>query len=562
MKQQFTGSYTLDVASRTIVLSGIEIPQARLAVVINSTVGFVYHNIEHDPTATVSVLGGDTTIVFPRYKDCETHRNTDALSIFYDDGVDLGQLIKDESDETQALLTAFKDESKAESDETQAILQAEFDDTQTPLSDFKAEAKAESDGTQALLQAEFDETQTLLSDFKTEAKSESDDTQALLQAKFDETQTILTGFKDEAKIESDEAQNLLQSELDEMQAAIPPFQAEVKTAADELQTLLGGKLPDLAQGMVPAEFLNLFEAPNDVDVDFVPGGYGPARIIYRRNGATLRAVNLHYGDSGDALGKLVLVTPFLWTPAELTTRNAWFDASFANSITEAGGEISIWGDRTSNGFTLITPSGVPAPRVGALLSDRPTISFDAGGNYLQSILNGDRRSLTNLDRDTVYPEEAIFIVVRNKSDAYGTWLFSQGNIIDAGISYRSIVDGAAPDRLLWRSSGISADQVRYDTPGWSGASESHLLSFFVSATSQIFEAGQLVGQTPVTGTRRAGRWDQIGLNSNADFAEMLFLSEVPDEPTRQRIEGYLAHKWGLAAQLPALHPYRFSPPGI
>ena len=93
--------------------------------------------------------------------------------------------------------------------------------------------------------------------------------------------------------------------------------------------------------------------------------------------------------------------------------------------------------------------------------------------------------------------------------------------------------------------------------------ESHLLSFFVSpAASQIFEAGRLVGQATPTGTRRAGGWDQFGLSSNADFAEVLFLSEVPDEPTRQRIEGYLAHKWGLSGQLPAMHPYRFAPPGI
>lgn len=186
MKQQFTGSYTLDVASRTIVLSGIEIPPERLAVVINSTVGFVYHNIEHEPVAQVSIapnstggllsavnydaIGGfdgdytlyqdgldkggvinivggvitgvvnpgdgysagfantvggtrfvvtidpyNTVVVFPAYKDCEAHQNSDSLSIFYDDGVDLGQLIKDESDEKQTLLTAFKTEVKDES---------------------------------------------------------------------------------------------------------------------------------------------------------------------------------------------------------------------------------------------------------------------------------------------------------------------------------------------------------------------------------------------------------------------------------------------------------------
>lgn len=237
MKQQFTGSYSLDVASRTIVLSGVEIPQARLAVVINSTVGFVYHNIEHEPTATVTVSDGNTTIVFPAYKDCETHQDSDSLSIFYDDGVDLGQLIKDESDETQGILSS--------------------------------------------IEAELEEANATLMAFKSEATVESDETQGLLSG--------------------------IQAGLQGINAAIPLFQGEVKTESDELQALLGEKLADLVEGLVPAEALSLFEAPNDVDVDFVPGGYGPARIIYSRDGVTLRSVNLYYGDSGDNLGKLIMI---------------------------------------------------------------------------------------------------------------------------------------------------------------------------------------------------------------------------------------------------------------
>ena len=449
MKQQFTGSYTLDVASRTIVLSGIEIPPERLTVVINSTVGFVYHNIEHEPVAQVSIapsstggllsaagydaIGGfagdytlyqdgldkggvvnivdgvimvvnpgdgysagfantvggtrfvvtidpsyNTVVVFPAYKDCETHQNSDALSIFYDDGVDLGQLIKDESDETQALLQAefdetqaaitdfrtevkaefdatqallqteftdtrtaltdfraevkaesdetqtllqteftdtrtaltdFRAEVKAESDETQTLLQTEFDDTRSNLTDFRAEVKAESDETQTILQSEFDETKTLLSDFKTEAKAESDETQSLLQAEFDETQTLLSDFKTEAKAESDATKALLQAEFDETQTLLSDFKTEVKAESDATQTLLGDKLPALAEGMVPTEFLNLFEPPNDVDVSYVPGGYGPSQIVFSKGGVVLKTLNLTYGTSGDSLGKIISIAP-------------------------------------------------------------------------------------------------------------------------------------------------------------------------------------------------------------------------------------------------------------
>ena len=171
MKQQYKGTHTFDVASRTITLLGIEIPPERLLLVVNSTVGFVYHNFASDPNADISISGGNTIIVFPQYKDCDTHRNTDALSIFYDDGVDLGQLIQTESDETQVLLSD---------------IQAELETANTTLSEFKTEVKTESDETQVILSdisSELNTTSTTLSDFKTEAKAESDETQTILSSK-------------------------------------------------------------------------------------------------------------------------------------------------------------------------------------------------------------------------------------------------------------------------------------------------------------------------------------------------------------------------------------------
>ena len=38
------------------------------------------------------------------------------------------------------------------------------------------------------------------------------------------------------------------------------------------------------------------------------------------------------------------------------------------------------------------------------------------------------------------------------------------------------------------------------------------------------------------------------------------LPSAPTQEQRQRIEGYLAHTWGLTANLPAGHPYKAAPP--
>jgi len=165
MKQQFKGTVNLDVAARTVTLLGIELSAERVLLVVNATVGFVYHNFSIDDPAEISVVGGDTVIHFTDFKDCDVHRDTDKIAVFYEDGVDLGKLIKDESDQTQLLV------------------QTEFNETQTLLTAFKTEVKDESDATQTLLQNEFNDTQTLLTAFKTEVKEESDETQTILNNK-------------------------------------------------------------------------------------------------------------------------------------------------------------------------------------------------------------------------------------------------------------------------------------------------------------------------------------------------------------------------------------------
>jgi single-stranded DNA-binding protein len=47
---------------------------------------------------------------------------------------------------------------------------------------------------------------------------------------------------------------------------------------------------------------------------------------------------------------------------------------------------------------------------------------------------------------------------------------------------------------------------------------------------------------------------------NGAVAEIIFTENASSTDTRQRIEGYLAHKWGLTASLPNDHPYKNGPP--
>jgi len=51
------------------------------------------------------------------------------------------------------------------------------------------------------------------------------------------------------------------------------------------------------------------------------------------------------------------------------------------------------------------------------------------------------------------------------------------------------------------------------------------------------------------------------LSFNGNTSEVIFFNRVLTTIESQQIEGYLAWKWGLQANLPANHPYKLYPPG-
>jgi hypothetical protein len=72
-------------------------------------------------------------------------------------------------------------------------------------------------------------------------------------------------------------------------------------------------------------------------------------------------------------------------------------------------------------------------------------------------------------------------------------------------------------------------------------------------------------QSVYTGANTASAWS-VGANTvnseagNMDLYELIVINETVSTDTRQKIEGYLAHKWGLTSDLPADHPYKNAAP--
>jgi len=244
----------------------------------------------------------------------------------------------------------------------------------------------------------------------------------------------------------------------------------------------------------------------------------------------------------------------LWTPANITTA-LWLDAADASTITESGGAVSQWNDKSGNGRNVsqATSNGRPAFTANGLNS-KPVISFF-------------NHRLTNATFDWSGAAHTAVFVLRKTGPAIFRVIAANGTGAAAEFAYGIAGSGPVNGYSLFRINQVHAgfNQTNQDNDHIAcfisngiaaGAVDA---SLFVNGTADSLNARTMSGLTISTG---------IAIGANAAFtesfsgfiAEVIFLGSVATTDTRQRIEGYLAHKWGLTANLPNNHPYKLAAP--
>jgi hypothetical protein len=233
----------------------------------------------------------------------------------------------------------------------------------------------------------------------------------------------------------------------------------------------------------------------------------------------------------------------LWTPSNITAA-AWYDASDASTIDETGGAVSQWRDKSVNGRHVSqgTPESQPVYSAN-------TISFDGTDDYLgnSSPFMWDNGSVD------------IYVVFKGTNTLYSR-LLGEGNTGDANPFYSLMaVDSTTPVNLspsIRDNSGGSATYADLST----GVFDDTKKLLFVRDTGTQFSSRVNGGVSTNAAYDRTGH--DLTLNvftigamvfgatirgMDADINEMVFTYNLSDA-NRLRMEGYLAHKWGLAGQ--------------
>lgn len=244
-----------------------------------------------------------------------------------------------------------------------------------------------------------------------------------------------------------------------------------------------------------------------------------------------------------------------WSPS-LLSPEIWLDASDLSTVSEVTGNVSLWSDKSGQEIHLTQSNNTYQPYYNSTgFNGRPTLEFrdgvGSGGSSLGNNLSG------NKPRAGQY---SIFAVINSMAANAGDEWF--------GCFYTT----AKEDRLkLGSDMGWSSD------PSNGRARMTHttgqmIIEFKLDSTVP----GMLINAVDVTTTSSTGYVEyefngggSTGLtvggrnfgnghaNCDMDVSEIIHVRKTYlSEGTREKIEGYLAHKWGLEASLPVGHRYR------
>jgi hypothetical protein len=251
----------------------------------------------------------------------------------------------------------------------------------------------------------------------------------------------------------------------------------------------------------------------------------------------------------------------LWTPARTTTA-LWLDGADAStlynatsggSLVAADGAVARWEDKSGNArhLTQGTLGSRPA-RKAAILNGRDVLRFD-GGDWLET---------TFAALGTSYCVNAVAYL--NSSAAvqgvFGCRSNSAGNPVNplvaattGGSSFMSVRDDSGSANQT-NMSGVVATTWYIFGGTRSGSTVASARDGTLSATSSN-SLGTITTNRTTVGAWYGGTSPPVNYLSG-DIAEVV----VGTLADRQRHEGYLAHKWGLAGNLPADHPYKTNAP--
>jgi hypothetical protein len=245
----------------------------------------------------------------------------------------------------------------------------------------------------------------------------------------------------------------------------------------------------------------------------------------------------------------------LWTPSKILTA-LWVDAKDSSTITLNGSNVSQWSDKSGNNRHLTQGTAVNQPTFVteavrfALGQFIGTAGF--GTATQRSVFSVNTYDTASSIYQYVWEQGSASVtsgsgLIPRARDAFADWV--TGDVVAFGNGFEA---GRAPRFIAPRtqSSGSNIYGVSL------GSQENTVRINSVALSARVQGAANFAANASNFNISRVTQ-SLIG-----DVAELIYIDGAISTNDRQKLEGYLAHKWGITANLPADHPYKNKAPMV
>lgn len=231
----------------------------------------------------------------------------------------------------------------------------------------------------------------------------------------------------------------------------------------------------------------------------------------------------------------------VWNPGMIQT-SLWLDAADSSTVTTVSGAVSQWSDKSGNIINATQSTAANRPSYS-----NNTISFDGVNDFLQLSSPYGSTSQSSISffaiassnsPSSVYLGTADLTIFRHRSGLFSTQLRpADGSTVTGNAFIPTISDS----NYHFQSVIVSGSSIRSWDDGTPNANFTGTRSLWNFGGTQYIARGDGSSGTSVWGI---------------SIREIIITSNALSDLSRQKIEGYLAWKWGLVDNLPSNHPYK------
>lgn len=243
----------------------------------------------------------------------------------------------------------------------------------------------------------------------------------------------------------------------------------------------------------------------------------------------------------------------MFIPTDISGVVAEFDASRSDKMTLVSGAVSNWLSNTGS-LELVQATALNRPTFSATgRNSRPAV---AGNGSNQWMTLNTPSALPN----GANPSTMAAVAYRPNSVVGGfNGVFVYG---DSGVNTaRQLSKIGGPDRAGASLGSAGSHCFPVAAPNWLGVDKIDIGTFAPTQINawvdgQYNQAATITLNTPVPTIAQLFRFTNNGGYWDGSVQDLIFFNSVLSTLDRQKVEGYLAHKWGVAALLPVSHPYK------